>query len=316
MTASVNPQTDTVTEGRRLHYAEFYGLVEAAAVEADGRPLVAVLGNCQAEALRVLLDGAPSQSVRTVRLPPVFELEHADLTHLDALLARVDVLVAQPVRDGYRGLPVGTREVVARLRPEARVVRVPVCFHAGPYPWQVLVRTPESGDPPGVPYHDLRTVIEVATGRRPQGPLPDEGIRAVAEASVVEMTRRERAGGTIAVSDLLVPAGADACHVINHPGNTVLVGLARRVQSALGLPVDATDPGRVLLDELHAPLLPEVVEALGLDAAPREHWRHRGEQVPDDEVRATQIPWLRAHPEIVDLALTRHRATAETLGLL
>ncbi|GAB3622717.1 hypothetical protein GCM10027418_07990 [Mariniluteicoccus endophyticus] len=300
-------------DGRVRHYGHFYGLD---AVVDDDRPLCVVLGNCQAEALRVLLDGAPSSPLRTVRIPPVFELTAADLTHLDALLERIDVLVTQPVRAGYAGLPLGTEEVVRRLRPGARVVRVPVCFYAGLYPWQVLVRTPESGDPPGVPYHDLRTVLEVATGTRPAAPASPDGIRAVAAASVAELARRERVAGTLVVSDLLAAAGADACHVVNHPGNTLLVGLARRVQAALGLVEDACAPERVLLSELFAPLYGEVVDALGLTAVPRPGWTHRGREVSDAEVSSVQREWLRAHPDIVDLALQRHATTARELGWL
>lgn len=51
--------------GRRQHYAHFYGL---APLPSDDRPLLVVHGNCQAESLRVLLDGAASP-VRTVRVP-------------------------------------------------------------------------------------------------------------------------------------------------------------------------------------------------------------------------------------------------------
>ena len=91
--------------GRRQHYAHFYGLLP---LPRDERPLLVVHGNCQAEALRVLLAGDASP-VRTVRVPPVHELTSEDLPHLDRLLAEVDVLVSQPVRDGYRDLPVGRR---------------------------------------------------------------------------------------------------------------------------------------------------------------------------------------------------------------
>ena len=50
----------------------------------------------------------PDRPYRTVRIPPVHELERGDLTHLDALLAVTDVLVTQPVRADYRDLPLGT----------------------------------------------------------------------------------------------------------------------------------------------------------------------------------------------------------------
>ncbi|AKT52503.1 WcbI family polysaccharide biosynthesis putative acetyltransferase [Arsenicicoccus sp. oral taxon 190] len=311
MTRPDNPLPVDETDGRVRHYAEFYGVTQPASGMADaGAPLAVVLGNCQAEALRVLLDASPQ--LRTVRVPPVFELDDADVHHLDLLLQRADVLVAQPVKDGYRGLPLGTQEVLAR-HPRLRLLAIPVCFYAGLYPWQVLVRTPESGDPPGVPYHDLRTLLEAA-GSRPRDVMPADAIRAVARESVAELRRRESVAGTVVVSDLLEPAGADACHVVNHPGNTLLLGLARRVQEALGLPVEARDPGRTLLPELYAPLDERVVAALDLDAEPRVDWRLRGEVLPDAEVREVQLAWLREHPEIVELGLTRHARTIEAMG--
>lgn len=298
-------------DGRTLHYGEFYGVRD---VPAGDGPLVVVWGNCQAEALRVLLSASAAASVRTVRIPPVFELVAADLPHVERLLAGCDALVTQPIKDGYGGLGLGDAEVARWLPPSAQVVRIPVCFYSGLYPWQLLVRTPESGDPPGVPYHDLRTILEVATGVRPGARMDADGIRAIAAASVAELRRREVSGRTLPVSDLLEAAGADACHVVNHPGNTLLIGLARRVQAALGVAADATEPGRVLLSELFAPLDPQVVDALGLDAEPRRDWRHRGELLPDAEVREVQRAWLADHPQIVDLALTRHGETARLLG--
>lgn len=297
-------------DGRTQHYGVFYGVQP---LPQGPDPLVVVMGNCQAESLRLLLDAAGS--VRAVRVPPVFELEGPELHLLDRLLSHVDVLVAQPIRAGYRGLALGTDELAARLRPGSRVLRVPAIRYAGLHPYQVVLRVPGLGDPPGVPYSDLRTVVEAATGRRPTRWRP-AGIRAVAAASVAELRRREQAAGTVPVSDLLAPAGVDAAHVVNHPGNPVLLGLAARVRTALGLPGEAPDPGLVLLDEVHAPLYAEVLDALGLDAAPREYWRYRGADVDDEQIRAVQLAWLAQHPQAVDLALARHRPTLEELGWL
>lgn len=298
-------------DGRTLHYGVFYGIDPLP--PDDGRPLVVVVGNCQAESLRVLLDAAGS--VRSVRVPPVFEVAVDEVARLAALVARADVLVAQPVRDGYRGMPLGTAQLAAHLPARGRLVVVPAIRYAGLYPYQVVLRVPGAGAPPGVPYADLRTIVEAATGRRRSAPLPAEGVREVAAASVAELRRREDAAGAVPVSDLLVPAGADAAHVINHPGNPVLVGLAARVQAAIGVPADAADPGRTLLREVYAPLPPEVVDALALDAAPRTDWTYRGEPLSDNHIRDIQLPWLAAHPQVVEHALARHGDTVRALGL-
>lgn len=302
-------------DGRTRHYGTFYGLDPVP--EDDGRPLVLVHGNCQAESLRVLLgrDGSP---VRTVRIPPVHELEAGDLPHLDRLLAHVDVLVSQPVRADYRDLPLGTAQLLARAARAPRPVVVPVVRWAALFPFQVIVRSPAAGEPPVVPYHDLRT-LTLAAGRAPLPEVPAaDAVRAVRDLSVRELTERCRRHGALEVVDLLLAAGAGAAHVVNHPGNPVLVGLARRVLEAAGLPGEVAEPQRTLLDSVHAPVLPQVLAALGLEGpdggggAPA--WVVAGREVADEEVRAAHLDWYRAHPGVAEAGLARHAEAAALLA--
>lgn len=81
--------------GRRRHYGEFFGL--------DPLPerFGIVIGNCQAESMRLVLD-APER--RFVRVPPVHELDAADAARLRELVALADHIVSQPIRDDYRSL--------------------------------------------------------------------------------------------------------------------------------------------------------------------------------------------------------------------
>jgi hypothetical protein len=293
---------------RRAHYGDFYGA-------AIHEPVAVVWGNCQAESVRVLLDGSPTFPVRTVRVPPVHELEAEDLGPMGALLPHVVILVAQPVRDGYRGLPIGTGEVATRLAPDAVVARVPIVRYVGLHPYAAIVRHPSApaAVPPVVPYHDLRS-LALAAGR-PRGRLPGPAtLRSVAAGSVAELARRE--GGTdLAVSDLLLPSGAGAAHTLNHPGNRILLGLARRVQGFLGLPDDAADPGRQLLGSIRAPVEAEVAEALGLDTPPTTAWTVEGAQVDPDEVHHAHVRWYREHPLWVQGGLDRHAQRMDMLGL-
>lgn len=296
--------------GRRGHYARFYGLEP---LPADDRPLLVVHGNCQAESLRVLLDG-PGSPVRTVRLPPVHELTAGDLPHLDRLLAQVDVLVAQPVRDGYRDLPLGTAEVLARAGRTPRSVVVPIIRWAALHPFQVIVRSPAAGEPPLVPYHDLRT-LALAAGRPALPEVPSPGaVRAVRDLSVRELHGRQERHGALPVADLLDAAGARATHTVNHPGNGVLAGLAARVLAAAGLAGDVADPGRTLLDSVHSPVLPEVLEALGLPGPARDEWLVDGRRLPDAAVREAHLRWYGDHPGVAEAGLARHAEAAEVLA--
>ena len=309
----VAPARTSPDQGRREHYGEFYGLRPLP--PDDGRPLLLVHGNCQAEALRVLLAGAGEH--RTVRVPPVHELEAADLPHLDRTLAAATVLVAQPVRTDYRDLAVGTAQVADRLAHGSVVVVIPAIRYAGLFPFQAIVRAPGVGDPPVAPYHDLRTLAEAATGTRPDAAVEAQACREVARSSVDELARREQRHGAVVVSDLLGPAGAGAVHTVNHPGNEVLLGLAHRVLARLGHDVEVPDPGRTLLDSVHTPLQAEVLDALGLDpAAARSHWMLGGQVVEDGAVREAQLRFYAEHPQVVPAGLERHRDTMALLGLV
>ena len=80
--------------------------------------LLVVVGNCQAESTRKLL--MSTGHFTGERIAPVHELEAADLDWFAPLIRRADVLVTQPIRDGYRGLPVGTRQLRELLPRTAR----------------------------------------------------------------------------------------------------------------------------------------------------------------------------------------------------
>jgi Polysaccharide biosynthesis enzyme WcbI len=293
---------------RREHYADFY----------DGppgdAPLALVHGNCQAGSLRVLLAGSPTFPYHAVRMPPVHELTADDLPALHALLPRTALLASQPVRDGYRDLPLGTSQLAAALPRGAQVVRWPVIRYAGLHPYTVIVRHPtdRSAVPPVVPYHDLRTLAVAAGVPRTGLPGPDE-LRAAAAMSVEELARRERIGTDIGVSDVLGGLGVEAAHTLNHPGNPVLITLARRVQQAAGVPADAADPGRVLLGGVRAPLEAPVLAALGLAAEPRPHWLVDGHPLDPRDVHAAQLDWYATHAPWVAAGLRRH---ADRMALL
>lgn len=292
---------------RALHYGEFYGLKPL----PEG-PLLVVHGNCQAESMRVLLQGAEGAPCVSVRIPAVHELAPDEVPLLQRLLARASTVVTQPIADGYHDLPLGSAEVAAAA-PGARVAVFPVFRWVGLFPWQAVYTDPDAGDPPVVPYHDLRTLLR-ALGR----PVPDtteDAVRAVSRWSLAELDRREQRAGAVRVHDLAEPAGVDAAHTANHPGNTVLIGAARRVEQALGWPATAADPGRVLLGGVRTPLEPVVLRALGLDAgAARDHWLVGGEPVTTDEVDSVQRAWYEAHPEVAQRLLTRAGQQLELLG--
>jgi hypothetical protein len=288
---------------RAMHYGEFYGLKPI----PDEKLLLVVHGNCQAESLRLLLQDADDAPCVSVRVPAVHELTPDEVPLLQGLLERAAVVLTQPVTDGYHDLPLGASEVQAAA-PAARVVRWPVVWYAGLLPWQVVFTHPEAGDPPVVPYHDVRTIARALGEERPQpGPA---GFRAVARWSLAELRDREAAAGAVPVSPFVIDSGARASNTVNHPGNPVLVSLARALQRRLGWPVTATDPGYELLESVQTPCEGKVLEALGIDPSDgrdvsEESWVVGGREMPDAEVVEAQLDWYRQHPEVLAAVATR-----------
>lgn len=278
---------------RERHYSEFFG--HAPLPERFG----VILGNCQAESLRLVID-APEH--RFVRVPPVFEMDAAETARLHDLVGAADIVVSQPIRDDYRGLPLGTQQIAAITT--ARMLTVPPVRFAGLHPFQAAIRVPGvEGDPPVVAYHDIRT-LAAAAGIPVVSALHSDAVRAVGRSSIETLQERERRAD-VRVSDLFDTVTADHARTVNHPGNAVWLPLGARVLEMLGFAGEAPDPGRPLLDAVQAPLAPEVVDAWSLPDEPRAHWLVEGVEIDDAEVRAAHAAWYAAHPEFVAAAVER-----------
>ncbi|WP_307485486.1 WcbI family polysaccharide biosynthesis putative acetyltransferase [Microbacterium trichothecenolyticum] len=290
---------------RRRHYAEFFG---EAPLPAD---FGLVVGNCQAESLRLVI---ASEELPAIRVPAVHELTAADAARLHGLLAAAAFLVVQPIRDDYRGLPLGTAQLRASLPPSARVVAVPAVRFAGLHPFQAVLRLPEyPEDPPLVAYHDVRTVAEAA-GRPVPSEISPAAVRALADASVAELRRREALGLDIPASDLLSPVVDDLARTVNHPGNALFLPLGERLVEALGAPGRVVDPGRPLLASVRAPLESWVVDAWNLDAEPRPDWIVAGEVLPAAVVREAHLAFYAERPPLLAAVVARMEPLLLTWG--
>jgi hypothetical protein len=286
---------------RRRHYGQFYGLEEAPAAPGI------VLGNCQAESLRIVIGGA---RLPTVRIPPVHELTTADLPFLDRLLTVAAFVIAQPIRDDYRGLAVGTRQVLERIPASARSVTIPIVRFTGLHPYQSVVRVPEvASAPPIVEYHDVREIARAAGLPLPET-LERRAVRAIADDSLAELRRRE-SGLDVTASDLFDRPSFAQLRTINHPGNPVWLALGERVIEALGETGPATDPGRPLLSSVVAPRERWVADAWDLDEPTSEDWMLGGEAVSAGVVREAQARWYRENPLFVSRAVQRLAPTIE-----
>nr|WP_284522716.1 WcbI family polysaccharide biosynthesis putative acetyltransferase [Corynebacterium aquatimens] len=193
----------------------------------------------------------------------------------------------------------------------------------GLMPYHAIIRNPQdtSENPPVVPYHDLRILAAAARGLdapvRPEA--SDEALRRAAAMSVEQISIRERAHGSVVVSDYL--ATAPLWHTINHPDNATLAVLATRVLRALGIDADPALPDYEMLGQLDAPVDMAAAEALGVADRPgltaRDAWRDRSSGLIDaSEIAHAQLEYYRARPHVVEHGLVRHAERIANLGLL
>jgi hypothetical protein len=140
-------------------------------------------------------------------------------------------------------------------------------------------------------------------------------LRAVAEASTLALAERERWDTDVGVSDVLPLAGIDAGHAINHPGNTVLAELTRRILTVAGARGRVELPDEPLLGSDYVPLDQRVLDARDLAGDARETWSFHGEALEANWVHRTQMLWYADKPDYLQLAVERHGYTMEALGL-
>ncbi|QPK82875.1 hypothetical protein G7Y29_08395 [Corynebacterium qintianiae] len=279
-------------------------------------PTLTVVGNCQAESTRKLL--MSSGKFESERIKPVHELAAEDMGWFNELLARTDVLVTQPIRDGYRGLPVGTSQMLAQLPQGAVHAVVPVLRFDALMPYQAIIRDPAepSLSPPVVPYHDLRILAAAANGLdEPVDASPSPAaLRRAATMSVAEIRSREQRHFSVVISDYLetIPVW----HTVNHPDNATLRVLAQRVLSSLGINGEVTSPDYEMLGELDAPIEQASATALGVQVAGRTQWVHRTKgAISREEIQSQQLEFYRRRPALVAHGMQRHAQRLTNLGL-
>ena len=254
-------------------------------------------------------------SMRSVRVPPVHELERDDIPHLRRTLAHASVLLSQPIRPDYRELPLGTAQVTAVLPPGAQTVLFPVMRYAGLFPFQAIVRSPVRRPTRGAvprPAHPRAERHRHRAGpRRHRVGLP-RGRRAVAGGAAVPRT---------------APRGRPGLR----PGAT-----RRRGRRAHHQPPRQHGPARAGRTRPRAP------GAGGRRAATRAarcstrctpRWRQTcwtpsgstpsrastgcwpASPCPTTVVRDAQLHWYAAHPEVAAAGLERHAGTLRLLAL-
>ena len=301
-------------------------------VTRDTRPIALVYGNCQAEALRRILVTHPgfAADYQLLRVPAVHEISSRELALIERRLPEVELLIGQEVKDDYRDLRLGTDQLAAGLTAKAQVMRYPVAYFEGMFPFHVYVNragSPIAVSAPITDYHDLRLLHAASRGwdatttlrRLAELQLDPDWLRDNAERSLQELVKRE-SRLTATLSETIRKNPTASFNTINHPVNGLITEVARQLLAHLGYP-DADlvlDSHQVYLDHMKAPREPQILRAFGVQPGPedRDEWVTSAGVFIPAQVVAAHLKMYADDPELLAEGLHKHESRLRNLAAM
>ena len=292
-------------------------------------PVCIVYGNCQGPALAEVLRASPAFAAEyeVAHVPAVHTITSAQRAELEQLVGRAALIVAQPVKSGFRKMQLGTDEITAAAPTGCRIIRWPVLFYQALFPYQAYVsfdgrrvNAPFTGA-----YHDLRVVSCAARGMGLEDGVdwlgsyvPEEATLRDIVAMVFANVRERERSTDIAVFDR-VTASSDShgasFFTVNHPSRLTLRYVSEAVHGLLDLPFDDVGTGE-LLGTIKTPVEGAVANVLGLPGNGVPAWVINEERIPMETVFRAQLEFYRERPEVVASATEKHEARLANLGLV
>lgn len=284
-------------------------------------PKVAIWGNCQSYGLQRTLLSDPDfcKKFSLLRLPPVHEITPMELRRLRAALPQVDFFVTQNIRENYRGLGLGTSDLLQFCRADAKVVRIPTVYFRGHHPFLCYVRPSSATSVPQMPvtgdYHDLRAIAGAAAalGFATAGPGDQRKIHQRTYFESLEELKRRDETLDVVVADIFAHDGrrTNLLHTINHPANRLLSELANRIASRLGATFTPRPGMREWLGDIRL-----VDDAPANTHAASGHW-----DSPDQAYSISQVIELhkavyRDNPRLLKHAMKTHLSEMVDFGLV
>ncbi len=231
-----------------------------------------VHGNCQATAIAALLREALGREASVVARE-VFSIDleqgAAEIAHL---VQNADVVVSQPIGEGYRGVEfLSTAWIAANIKIGARLLKVPIIYDRTHLPQCFPLAELYEGR---LAYHDAHaleyflrgaSVDEFLHDTERSDFLPPGFVLFEALHSLREILTRERdAEVDIQVSDSLADAlvARQPMLSVNHPDRGLLVETTNRLLAKMGRPETVSVVGEPMLD--HFIMSPYLSTALGL----------------------------------------------------
>jgi len=295
------------------------------------RPLCLVYGNCQAEPIRALLASSPEFANRyeALPMPAVHEIPPSRLPALQTIIRASSLIIAQPIKDDYRGLPIGTNQIAALAPRDCIVLRFQAMHYDALYPFQFNVLGDDrlGISAPLTAYHDLRTLSAAARGFSTNSAMhwlshlrpSQHALRTVADhAGALIRTRDSTTDIRLFDSIVARPgAGPPSFFTVNHPSRLVLQRIADSIHEILGLTAATNEvDGRQPLGQYRTPIEQCVIDALGLSLEPTHDWVIDGRRVSTAHIVRRHLAWYRRRPDVVRAALDAHADRIATFGLV
>ncbi len=236
-----------------------------------------VHGNCQAPALADLIGQACGAAVEVIsRQVYSIDLEAEGPAHIKDVQT-ADVILTQPVADGYRGTDIlSTSWMRANARRDAIFLVFPVIYHRGLLPQCYTLADFHDGR---LAYHDAHALDYFLMGEdadtfvratNRSDFLPESFVLSELSRTTLELLRRERTLAVdVPVSDIIATrlTTGQPMYTVNHPSRAVMADLANRVLARLGRMELASSDGIDMLDLFIMPPYLSAALALGHSGA-------------------------------------------------
>lgn len=275
---------------------------------------ICISGNCVTEAIpHFLKTNEEFNFLYEIEiLKPVFQLTKDDLDVVKKKIAECDIFLTQPIcGQKYINMGIDTETIKKILKPEAKLILMPVPYFIGYFPEQFYLHD-RTGALVGVceglptPYHNkiifagyinCKSVKE--TLKLLYAPQTIKNICQHVADSLVELQHREE-NLSFGISDFVKKNYLQKrlFWTINHPTNTLIQYISSEILKVLKIQSNVTEISQEFLAGYITPILPSVVKELNLQL---ESFSKFNEAVYTLDFVQKTYHYYDLHPELVDL---------------
>lgn len=226
-------------------------------------PKVAIVGNCQAQALETIFMMHTDWQI--IRVPPVFNLDDSRSEEVSTALADADIIFAQRIADDYAVTFLRTSSLKAEF---SQVISWPNIYFSGYFPDVQYIYKPGIGKVIGplddyhlrmVHYfHSQRKSVEQCVALYSSTEF-DQYYPEPIESSLSELTKREE-GLDLTISGRVQESFAirKLFYTVNHPSNLLLFDMADLMMRSQGQEFQRPRFHPYALSRINIPIYPRI----------------------------------------------------------